>query len=92
MSRFNYNSVLWYQYGLLRNSQVEPKKKDELINLGNVLLLKIIDNNYKTDGIVLFYPEDCNDYDIFADFARALRATIANRAGGGYKMHSFKGQ
>ena len=66
-----------------RNDPGIPRwKKDGMVGLVDKLRQKVSDNHYNLDGIELYFPEDCNNYDVFMSVSYALDALVIPRSNG----------
>ena len=89
MGRINYEKVVRYQDDW-KESGMPKGKTETLISLSNKLMHKAIDNNHEIDGIKLFYPEDCNNKDVFISLAYAFSAFVhPKEEGKGLVMDEF---
>lgn len=60
----------------------------DMVALTNKLMHKLIDNEHELDRVSLFYPEDCDNYDVFRKVAYGLDAFIT-KIGHGFVMTGF---
>ena len=63
-------------------------KKDGMIALTNKLKRRLADNRNELDGVELYFPEDCDNYDVFMTVAYALDAFVVP-SGNGCTMRKF---
>ena len=61
----------------------------EMFALVELLQKRAEDNHNNLDGVQLFYPEDCRDYDAFQSVANALDALVIPTSGEGYIARNF---
>ena len=89
MAKTYYDFVLSAQNYWKRSPNINPALKEDMINLSNILLHKIIDNNHSIEGVTLSYPEDCANYAAFGKVGFGLSAFIYAKKGGGLIMEQF---
>ena len=84
MARVNYQVILDYQ------DEWKRQGKEKLVTLCKKFMHKIVDNNHNLDDIVLFYPEECDDFELFKEFAATFLASIYKTEDGCFQMCDFK--
>ena len=65
MAQVNLATLAWMQENWKRESGIPSWKKDAMITLTNKLRRRVEDNHNELDGVELYYPEDCTNYDAF---------------------------
>ena len=83
MAQANLAALAWMQESWKHESGIPGWKKDAMIALTNKLRRRIEDNHNELDGVELYYPEDCNNYDVFITVAYALDALVVPTGNGG---------
>ena len=68
--------------------EIHLPEAEDMVALTNKLVYKLIDNHHELDGVSLFYPEDCDNYDVFRKVAYGLDAIVA-KTDHGFIMTGF---
>lgn len=87
--KLNYEEILFYQEYWKKREEIPEEKKNKLIDLSNKLIERVKANQDELNGVVLLYPEDCTDYQVFTDFAFVMFAYIRKRQDKGLKMEGW---
>lgn len=87
--KINYDQLFFYQEYWRETKEISEAMANKLIDLSTNLIAKAKANNDELDGIVLLYPEDCEDYDVFRDFAYVMLAYIFVREENGLRMEKW---
>ena len=87
--QLDYNELANYQQYWKVSKHIPCKRAAGLIELSNVFIQKVKANGDETDGVVLLYPEDCSDYEVFMDFASVMSAYVTARKEGGLQMDGW---
>lgn len=87
--KLNYNELANYQRHWKESKHISKERATGLIELSNVFIQKVKANGDETDGVVLLYPEDCSDYEVFMDFASVMAAYVTVRKEGGLQMDGW---
>ena len=88
MARANYGDITHLQERWKNEPGIPGWKKSGMIALVDKLKRKFADNHDETSGVELYFPEDCNNYDVFITVAYALDA-LAVPTSSGYIMREF---
>ena len=88
MARIDYDVLNEYREDW-KEIKMPGWKKNCLISLSKKLEEKARNNNDDIEGIELHYPEDCNDYEMFSQFASVFDAYVSPRNEGGYKIYGW---
>ena len=88
-----YDSIVSKQEHWKSANLPESMVKD-MVALSNRLMHKLIDNGHDLEGVRLFYPEDCDNYEAFSAVAYALDACVTTKKAYGIEsagaiMHGF---
>lgn len=87
--KLNYEEILYYQTFWKDNKAISCERANGLIELSNKFMQRVKDNDDEVEGVTLFYPDDCSDYNTFTDFAFAMSAYVRAKAGGGLQMSGW---
>ena len=87
--KINYDELAVYQQYWRETKEIPEERVNKLIDLSNKLVEKAKANNDGLDGVVLLYPEDCQDYNVFMDFAYAMLAYVFVREEKGLRMEKW---
>ena len=81
MSRVDYGELAHLKT-LWRNNPMIPEwKKEGMVILLDTFLKKVADNNNEIDGVQLYFPQDCHEYDVFMSVVNALDALVIPTSG-----------
>lgn len=87
--KLNYSQLAFYQQYWKESKNITPEKSQGLIELANKFIVKVKANRDNVDGVVLLYPEDCSDYEVFMEFAEVVSAYVTKRKGNGLQMDGW---
>ncbi len=79
--RLNYDALLNYQNYWQTSIFISPEKADKFVALSNIFMQRVTEHDGEIDDVVLLYPEDCNDRDVFMNFAEVMSAYVGSRLG-----------
>lgn len=82
MPKVDYGDLAHMQERWKNNPTIPVWKRDHMNALMSKFKSKVADNHGDSDGVELYYPEDCNDYDAFMTVACALDALVIPRSDG----------
>ena len=75
----NYKELEFYQQYWKESWHIPTERATALTNLSNLFIEKAKANADNVDDVVLLYPEDCSDREVFMEFARLMSAFVTNR-------------
>ena len=87
--KLNYNQLGFYQQYWKESKNISPKKSQGLIELANIFIRKVKANENNADGVVLLYPEDCSNHEVFMEFAEVMSAYVTKRKESGLQMDGW---
>lgn len=87
--KLNYEEIFNYQKSWHENKMLSEEQKNGLINLSNLLVKRAKENDCEIDNVSILYPEDCSNFDIFKDFASAMRAYVTVKEDGGSQINGW---
>lgn len=87
--KLNYNQLAFYQQYWKENGNISSEKSQGLIELADIFTRKVKANGDNVDDVVLLYPEDCSNYEVFAEFAEVMSAYVTQRKGSGLQMDGW---
>ena len=87
--KLNYNELINYQKHWQENEHIPTQMATRLVELTDLFIQRAKENGNNAEEIVLLYPEDCLDYEVFMEFADIMCAYVTKRKEKGLKMHGW---
>jgi hypothetical protein len=89
MPRVDYGELASLQASWQNNPMIPEWKKVGMGRLLEVFRRRVADNHNKMDGVRLYYPEDCREYDVFISVVNALDALVVPTSNNGLIASHF---
>lgn len=87
--KLNYNQFEFYRQYWKESTNIPPEKSQGLIELADTFIRKVKANGDSVDSVVLLYPEDCSNYEVFTEFAEVMSAYVTKRKDNGLRMDGW---
>lgn len=87
--KLNYNQLAFYQQCWKESENIPAEKSQGLVELADKFIWKVKANGDNVDNVVLLYPEDCSNYEVFIEFAEVMFAYVTQRKENGLQMDGW---
>lgn len=88
--KLNYNELAFYQEQWKESKNIPTKKSQDLVQLADIFIRKVKANDGETNGVVLLFPEDCPNIEVFMEFASVMSAYVTVRRESGLQMDGWQ--